>query len=662
MVGGAKRPWGCGECLGRAGKTDGVATGGVFRCFLLNFLALKRDKQIARDSQLQDTARDCFYFVTKFFEPINVSAAHIYHSALELCPTSSIVRKLYYDRCHGVTRCPRVVIGTPDSWDTTISVSGKHRYGFCTWSPCGQFIAAQTGKTVEIRNHLTFELLVILRSTDYNAAGKATGTGSPIGGIGKWTRGQGGIFWDIQTGGVANEIGCSSPISSLAWSLDGSMVAITVSRWCTFTDVDVETYNVLSGEQLFTKQIEWGFNIYLWAHEKSFRLIKVPEMCPDASQTLTYTISEIGPSALIEIESSSFRTGGTPWSPLRITFSPSTYHIAAFRSNIYVYDIRTSHCLLALYGNPESPQFSPDGSHFATFSNYHLDIFQWTSDKYTLLWRPGLSYDHKSCLQFSPTLSSILSQREGILQVLRLSDLPIASETRLRSMIFSRSGRRISAFESGSEATVTTIDLHSRTPPQFIDTHIDQDLGELAITGNVLVVMGRRRAAGWLLTEEGMLDGVFDNRRASISDSKWTLDLPWMKPYSMKLRVEGKAGVIQSKHYGEPDSFFHYHIETGDVLKLAPEPQHSSPETSLETSPRGGLHHHLATPLYLTTPKGSWSIPYSSTELEAAWVIDPDGRRRFWVPVEWRKTWRLGGWHRKFTTLLSDYPPIAIKF
>ena len=91
-------------------------------------------------------------------------------------------------------------------------------------------------------------------------------------------------------------------------------------------------------------------------------------------------------------------------------------------------------------------------------------------------------------------------------------------------MVFSRSGRRIAAFESDSESTVATIDLHSRTPPQFIDTHIDQKeyCGKLAITGNVLVVIGHQRAAGWLLTEEGMLDGVFDNRRASISDSKWT--------------------------------------------------------------------------------------------------------------------------------------------
>src|ERR1700743_2703860 len=119
--------------------------------------------QVAKDGQLLDTAQDCFQFVTKFFEPINVSATHIYHSALELCPSTSIVRRLYYDQCHGITRFPRVVIGIPDSWDPAVSLPGKDHYPTCVWSPCGRFIAAQTKERIEIRNHLTFELLAVLQ-------------------------------------------------------------------------------------------------------------------------------------------------------------------------------------------------------------------------------------------------------------------------------------------------------------------------------------------------------------------------------------------------------------------------------------------------------------------------------------------------------------------
>jgi len=47
--------------------------------------------QAAQDNQLLDTARDYFQFTTTFFEVINISATHIYHSALELSPLSSII-------------------------------------------------------------------------------------------------------------------------------------------------------------------------------------------------------------------------------------------------------------------------------------------------------------------------------------------------------------------------------------------------------------------------------------------------------------------------------------------------------------------------------------------------------------------------------------------
>ena len=82
--------------------------------------------QVAKSEQLLDIAKDCFQFATNFFEVIKVSATHIYHSALELSPMSSVIRKLYYHR--RVTCLLRVVIGTPESWAQTISISGKEEY------------------------------------------------------------------------------------------------------------------------------------------------------------------------------------------------------------------------------------------------------------------------------------------------------------------------------------------------------------------------------------------------------------------------------------------------------------------------------------------------------------------------------------------------------
>ena len=507
--------------------------------------------------------------MTKFFEPINISATHIYHSALELCPISSIVRELYYDRCHGVTRFPRVMIGTPDLWDTSISVSGNRGFGFCTWSPCGQFIAAQTGQRVEIRNPLTFELLTILQSPKYTPLPMSPLVYSPDGRSLACGYSGGIVIWDIQTGGVANEIRCNKDITSLVWSLDGSMVAITFRGGRFITEV--ETLNIFSGAQLFSEQFEAEASIYLWAHDKSFRLIKA--VLDDTF--IAYTISEIGPT-LIEIESSSVMIGFPLSTISEIIFFPSTYHIAIFGSGfLLVYDIRTSHLLLSYYTNPSFFRFSPDGSHFA-HSLGSFRIFRFTSDGHTMLWE-STSYYETAFLQFSPTSSSILSHHDGILQIRHLNDLPITSKTIPQSTSISRSGRRIATANWG-ETTVSIINLHSRAPSQFIDTGFE--VWELDIAGNVLVAIGVGRATGWLLTEEGTVDGVFDDQRVSGSDSKWTLTEPSIQDPCWSHSVEGVVGVIWGNGFDQ--LLLRYNIETGDVLGSSTEPQ-GSRSTSLKS-------------------------------------------------------------------------------
>ena len=90
-------------------------------------------------TSLLDTTADCLRFVTEFFDVINQSAPHIYHSALFLTPKLSIVWKLYSEQI-----CPlvaRVVTGIPTSWDSCTASAGGYDTYSMAWSPCGQFIA-----------------------------------------------------------------------------------------------------------------------------------------------------------------------------------------------------------------------------------------------------------------------------------------------------------------------------------------------------------------------------------------------------------------------------------------------------------------------------------------------------------------------------------------
>jgi len=88
-----------------------------------------------QESPTFDLVIDCSRFVTGYFEVINASSPHIYHSALVLAPQESIVRKLYEAYAHPFTR---IVHGLPTSWDTNTAATVIF---LAVWSPCNSFIA-----------------------------------------------------------------------------------------------------------------------------------------------------------------------------------------------------------------------------------------------------------------------------------------------------------------------------------------------------------------------------------------------------------------------------------------------------------------------------------------------------------------------------------------
>ena len=592
--------------------------------------------------------------MTKFFEPISVSATHIYHSALELCPLSSIVRKLYYDRCHRITRFPRVAIGTQDSWDSTISFSGKDNYEFCTWSPCGRFVAALTRKIVEIRNQLTFELLTVLQSTrgDPLHQPMCPPAFSPDGRSLACDISNVIVIWDIQTGGVAREIeGCKGMVS-LEWSLDGRTIATTLGYG--FSTSSVRTYDVASGTQLFAEEFESGVVRHLWAYEKSFRFLTTALSKDD--RTFKISISEIGPT-LIEVESFDVESG---WKfPEFSSFSPSTYRasILGYRK-LRVLDIRSSDCL-SEEGDFTSPQFSSNGSllaasHWDSFRVWkHTSNSSYISFGEFLLQHLPVSSQNKFSLQFSPNSSSILFWFQNVLRVQHLHDLSATPTACGQHAAISCSGNRIATAHK-SESIVTIIDLRSQAPPHFI--HTGMEIQELFITGNVLLVGSSKEVVAWLLTEEGTMGGGFDNKNTGHSNSIWTISSP---SWRCLFWVKGQIGVI---HTGGL-LCFNYHTGTGEPLHTFDNPrprlhfyQQYDPQRDRNLRHPNPSQHDIP-------PEVRWLIPHI-TKQEIGWIMDPEGRHRFWVPVEWRKHWDPIHWHHNITTLFSNRrgQPVIIKF
>ena len=610
--------------------------------------------------------------MTKFFEPISVSATHIYHSALELCPISSVTRQLYYDWGHHIDYLPRVVVGIPDSWDSTISFSGKDHYEFCAWSPCGQFVAAQTVQTIEIRNQLTFELLTVLQFANNTHPPTCPPVYSPDGqSLASLVCSFVNVIliWDIQTGGVAKEIRCCRGMDSLVWSLDGRTIATTLHYEGSIPGV--KTYDVASGAQLFTGKFNLGANLHLWAWEQKFQFMKIESHSDDHMNKIL--IYEIGPT-LIEIESLSIMRRMQSQSSSPITFSPSTYHASILGDEVlYVIDIRNSDCLLEEMGCFTSSQFSSNGSLFAASNQDGIRVWKYTSGTY-ILWGKSLFqhlqfWDNPS-LQLSPTSSSILCQSGNVLQLWHFHDPPTTPKTCNEHIAVSQSYNRIViATANKLESTVAITNLHSQTPHQFIDTGME--IEGLAITGQVLLVAGSETVMAWLLTPEGLVCDVSlsYNNRAGQKNSIWTMPLPLSSCKLVSYRVEGQFGIIG----GSCISPLVYNTGNGIVL----EPMYDSlvgNSSLVANKPWIPLHkpfhyqeyyplHPYGLPQHNTPSEVGWLIPNATTQ-EAGWVMDPRGRHRFWVPVEWRKSWNCDDWHHNTTTLVSSIvgQPVVIKF
>ena len=610
--------------------------------------------QVSKDEHLLDIAEDCFQFVTKFFEVINVSATHIYHSALELCPVSSIIRDLYYHR--RIVHSPKILFGTPDSWTKTIGISGKDGYdGSCIWSPCGRFVAAQMGGAVEIRSQLTLELITTFHPTETIPHLKSPLAYSPDGRSIACASDTAIIIWDVQTGGAAKEIECSANNLSLVWSSDGRMICtINPGDWGEFI---VHIYDASSGTTLLTGTLWQSRNIpHLWTDDESFRV-----MTAKRSEYVGWHIIEIfkvEPTSLTKIQSFTLPLADTA---VIESFSPTAHHISTSDdSTLCILDIRSSECLLYKQSRFSSHSFSSDGSRFAAYRSDVVCLWEYDSSCYVQLRAMERHHLSNSSLRFSPTPSSLLGCTGGVLWVWRLHELPTLIDD-VEYVGLSRSWT-CTATTRKLENTVTITDLLAQNPPQFIDT--DRKIKGMVITGNVLLVAGSGQLIAWLLTEDGLVDGVIGDRRVSRSDSIWSISQPTQGTeweFEWELQVEGQVGFIVL-----PGNVSHvYDTETGEVLSTKEPPGDVQSTTYKLNSFYWGREYLRLHNLHQcdTAPGDRWKT--SEATLQEGWVKDAEGKHRLWVPADWRGHWNIEDWRHDVTTqfsYLGDGVQVVIKF
>ena len=614
---------------------------------------------MAKDYQLLDIARDYSQFTANFFEVINVSTTHVYHSALEQSPLSSIVRKLYYHQKPHPS--PRVVIGTPDLWSPSTVVSTKHPYYLSsTWSPCGQLVAVVAEEAVEIWDTLTLKLLSTLQSTKvatkFRHGLAYSSDGHSLAGCSS----TGIIIWDTQTGGMVTEIECevTGVGLELVWSLDGKTIG-TVSPQVLGT-ITIHIYEIASGAALSLYTLQSRDNPYLWACDRFFQILTTVQ----DHKGWTINIFEVG-STLTKVESFPF------WfKPPIQAFSPITYRASVstpgnyhHQSELLILDIQSSEVLLRETGSYLHPSFSPDASLFTAASTRdHLSIWRYSSGQYTK-WRefqqtPGP-------LQFSPSSSSILNCVGTSLCILHLDYSPAALT--MGSIVtahgqlhdaFSPHGTFIAtAYHGESTITLTNLNLQTPSPSQFIDTELE--ISAMVITGKVLLVKGSDKLVAWLLTEDGVVDGIVGNTRADHNDSLWEISPEAFAVRLQRLFRRGGGGNNGHLEFSVEDEIVaikmsgyvihSYHMETGEIIRPTGASQylgHTWYQFDNQQQNGCNLYHHD-----LCKNQGLPKWPVSQTILQEGWVKDPEGKHQLWLHPSWRSAGNDVDWLHNVTTL-----------
>ena len=632
---------------------------------------------MASDKELLNTARDYFQFVSRFFEVIKSSAPHIYHSALELSPENSIVRYHYYQWTLG-HHTPHIVCGIPRSWEHPVVINGIYRS--YAWSPCGQFLSAQTPTSVEIWDSLTLEKQSSLQlprpAYTHSPPSHISDTlsYSPDGCSLVSFFGSAITIWDIQTGGVVKEIECSDigiHPRILVWSLDGQTIGATfpgeTGIWV------VHTYNIDLGVKVSTGTLQSFCEPHIWSHNSTLQVMTI---LPSEDSQAIVNILEIWPTFIdAPIKSFSIELNLSNVIPHTISFSPAVCRISAITNDqplqeIVILDIQSSEILLLEKGHFTSTCFSPDGSLvLASTSSSDTNIWEYSSEEsYTLLMRYpdwiNFPPDKQGYQLFSPILSSVLISRYSCFEVKQL-DYSRATPHRNRYWQyeqFSVDGTYVVTAPDGEQiVTITNLnELCSQSiKPGF-------SVFGLLLTKNVLFVLGHEKFAGWCLTEEGMIDSASADGVSDKDGRLWTISNPGWYP---RFWDDGVIGAVCS-----PEQYILcYDTKTGENLDFVPKgipPVSGYSWRSFHSGP-GNFEDQLQCPLsyydfsFCDNPPES-NLPIVIPWCTRGWVKYPEGKHwhKFWLPTYWRSYQYGAQWLNDVTTLRLDTTSglVIIKF
>ena len=478
--------------------------------------------------------RDYIRFVIAFFEIINTSAPHIYHSALPLSPRTSITHEMYKNHPSPLAR---VVRGIPDSWERVIATAN---FGYilydAVWSPCGRFIAVAKYVVVEVLDAVTLTRLSVFERFSHPSPDLQRLDFSPDGRCLTLCVEEALISWDLQTGSplgtilVRSERSDNKPFS-FKHSKDGKFIAVACKPWV-YGDGDVGyssfiwTYDHQSGRHVGSHPFPEERIIHpIWTHDEYLRFATVN---PNSVRIWQSSFTLEPPP--VEVASFPVPDGFTGAN--RLLFLPSLSRLAFILGDtIQVWDLKLKAPPKLLLKStftctpkrndryPPESSFSSDGRFFA-YTTITEGVRVWKESLTGYLPHQHLPFfDRYSRVapQFSPNAESIIVSAHTKIhrlhtrdQVLSLPSIPTGESGPNDFTLGFSPDENVAAFARKRENTVAIIDLKSGELKWNADVGLQIDC--VGMAGGTVVVVCQDLIITWNLPGG---DRTFD---ASVND------------------------------------------------------------------------------------------------------------------------------------------------
>ncbi|KAF9645712.1 hypothetical protein BDM02DRAFT_3203014 [Thelephora ganbajun] len=662
----------------------------VFWLEVLSVLGAAREAVDALDlvtkwleaSPTLELANDCFRFVTGFFEIIDESAAHIYHSALPVSPQTSMVRKLYEPHANSMAR---IVHGLPVSWDLAIVTMECSQVLVASWSPCGRFIAiADSGSRTEIRDAATLKRLTILESLEGRTERLVFSPDARL--LMRYSAKTDKNFtsWDLQTGVMVSAIPPEqwdnyTCCFSITYSACGTMFGALTHRTNVST---IRTYNVHSGTHIYSHPVGERVVDNIWTYGECLRFAVVKR-----GSITTWEVGFASRNPPTEIESLPL-PDNSPYYLEPRSFHPTLSRLAFDRlKTISVWDARHSKFLLDEDTiQPDWVSFSSDGRFFMYREGYS-EIYLWKESLTGYILHRKLNCETGvSRSLISPNGESIFAFSSQTIQLWRTMDSTAASprkQSHERLMVEFSPDETLATVTRLKDRAIAVLDLESGDPLSVIDTGIE--VHGQRVTGSTVVAVGYEKVVTWNLpARDHVLNpkaGVKNSIRVETISRPATAFLPFLKFASISPNLHSITTVMDSMFGHDPLLYLH-DVPTGKWLEpvsmrgegygrpwftsdgrevwYVTDHGEANGLAVVEDSKSGVIKLEYLEPTRQPPNTPPWLSSRGYQIMDDGWILGIGGKRLLRLPPHWRSLDANRMWSGRFLALSHSALPEAV--